>query len=277
MKPTKSNKSATSPVLASDKKNIIPMLAKSIQILERFRENPDGLTYSEVTTLCPNFSRVSIFRVLCSLERFGYLEKVHDNNRYVLGAKLVEFGRIAEARLELLQVAIPRLETLCKKYNENINLCTVKNRELVYFTTLESTHPLRVQARPNRRVAVYCSAVGKAILAHLPKGDIDRYLDTTSLVSITPNTITNKTELRRELQRINSRGYAVDNEENLEGVVCVGVPILNAAKIPVAGISMSGPSVRMSPECIVHAAADLKSAAKAIADKCTLPGKIAIV
>jgi DNA-binding IclR family transcriptional regulator len=276
MKPTKSNKSATSPVLASDKKNIIPMLAKSFQILERFRENPDGVTYSELTTLCPNFSRVSIFRVLCSLERFGYLEKLPDNNRYVLGAKLVEFGRIAESRLELLQVASPHLQKLLKKYNESISLCTVKNRELVYFTTLESSHPLRV-GRPDRRAAVYCSAVGKAILAHLPKGNIDRYLETTTLVGLTPNTITTKTELRRELQQINSRAYAVDNEENLVGVVCVGVAILNVDKIPVAGISMSGPSVRMPPERIVLAAADLKSAAKAISDRYPLLGKIAIV
>lgn len=252
------------------------MLAKSFQILERFRENPDGVTYSELTTLCPNFSRVSIFRVLCSLERFGYLEKLPDNNRYVLGAKLVEFGRIAESRLELLQVASPHLQKLLKKYNESISLCTVKNRELVYFTTLESSHPLRV-GRPDRRAAVYCSAVGKAILAHLPKGNIDRYLETTTLVGLTPNTITTKTELRRELQQINSRAYAVDNEENLVGVVCVGVAILNVDKIPVAGISMSGPSVRMPPERIVLAAADLKSAAKAISDRYPLLGKIAIV
>ena len=262
-------------MLTSDGKNIIPMLAKSIQILERFRENPDGLTYSELTTLCPNFSRVSIFRVLCSLERFGYLEKIPDNNRYVVGAKFVEFGRIAESRLGLLQVAIPHLETLRKKYNESISLCTVRNRELVYFATVESTHPLRV-GRPDRRAAVYCSAVGKAILAHLPKGDVDRYVETTALVGITPNTITNKTELRRELQRINSRAYAVDNEENLEGVVCVGVPILNVDKIAVAGISMSGPSVRMPPERIVLAAADLLSAAKAISDRCAFLGKSAV-
>jgi len=276
MKPTKSNKIATSPVPTSDRKNIIPMLAKSIQILERFRENPNGLTYSDLTTLCPNFSRVSIFRVLCSLERFGYLEKIPDNNRYVVGAKFVEFGRIAESRLGLLQVAIPHLEALRKKYNEGISLCTIKNRELVYFATLESTHPLRV-GRPDRRAAVYCSAVGKAILAHLAKGDIDRYFQTTTLVGLTPNTITNKTELRRELQRINSRAYAVDNEENLEGVVCVGVPILNVDKIAVAGISMSGPSVRMPPERIVLAAADLQSAAKAISDRCALLGKIPAV
>ena len=275
MKPTKTNRIATRPVLTSDGKNIIPMLAKSIQILERFRENPDGLTYSELTTLCPNFSRVSIFRVLCSLERFGYLEKIPDNNRYVVGAKFVEFGRIAESRLGLLQVAIPHLETLRKKYNESISLCTVRNRELVYFATVESTHPLRV-GRPDRRAAVYCSAVGKAILAHLPKGDVDRYVETTALVGITPNTITNKTELRRELQRINSRAYAVDNEENLEGVVCVGVPILNVDKIAVAGISMSGPSVRMPPERIVLAAADLLSAAKAISDRCAFLGKSAV-
>jgi len=163
----------------------------------------------------------------------------------VLGAKFMELGRIAEERIDLLPLASPYMEDLLSKFNENVNLGKVENFELIYLKTLESTHALRVHEMPNRRVAVYCSALGKAILAHLGDGQIDDYLRVTPLKRLTRSTVVRVAELRRELKRIREQGYAVDDEENLEGVICVGVPIFDGDNHPVAALSFSGPSLRM--------------------------------
>jgi DNA-binding IclR family transcriptional regulator len=211
--------------------------------------------------------------MLCTFERLSYLEKLHNDNRYVLGAKFVELGRIAQSRLSLLHVAIPYLEVLQEQFNENVNLALIQNGELLYLHTLESTQPVRVYERPNRRMAVYCSAIGKAILAYMRNTDIDSYLQTTRLVPLTATTITRVSEFRRELQSIRSRGFAIDNEENSEGVICVGVPVLDDQSRPVGGISLSGPSLRMEPKRITELGEELKNVAGKIAKKYSGYGK----
>ncbi len=240
------------------------MLVKSFELLEAFREHPEGLTYPELVRLYPQFSRVSIFRILCSLERTLYLERAHNTNRYVLGAKFIELGRIAESRLGLLEVALPHMEKLLSQFNENVNLGTVQNFELVYFKTLESGHVLRVHEMPNRRIAVHCSALGKAVLAHLGEEAVQQYLRTTPLTRLTPTTISSVAEFHRELKAIRERGYAIDNEENLQGVRCVAVPILDGQGRPMAGLSISGPSTRMADDRLVEMAGAMKQACAAV-------------
>ena len=244
------------------------MLVKSFEILEAFREHPHGLSYAEVVKLHPRFSRVSIFRVLCSLEGLSYLERSHNSSRYVLGAKFVELGRIAESRIDLLEIAIPYMEELLKKFNENINLARVQNFELIYLKTMESPQPLRVHEMANRRVALYCSALGKAIFAYMHKDGIAEFLRSTVLHKLTYNTIDNKSELRRELRRIKTQGYAIDNEENLEGVVCIAVPILDGAAAPIAAMSISGPSTRMRAEPMKRMKEALRAACESISARC---------
>ncbi len=244
------------------------MLLKSFELLEAFREHPNGLTYSELIRLYPKISKVSIFRILCSLEQIGYLETAPETNRYVLGAKFVELGRLAERRLDLLYVATPMLQGLLEKFNENVNLISIKNFELVYLKTLESTHPLRVQEMPNRRNAVYCSAAGKAILAFMEKDQIAHYLETTELVPLTRSTITRPDELRKELEAIRRQGYAMDNEENLSGVRCVAAPIINAKGLPIAAVSISGPSTRITAKQAPQMARVIKGTCDEISARC---------
>lgn len=245
-------------------RNVVPMLMKSFELLEAFREHPHGLTYPELLRLYPQLSRVSIFRVLCSLEQTSYLERIHNTNRYVLGAKFIELGKIAESRLDLLQVALPFMEELLERFNENVNLGAVRNLELVYFKTLETAHPLRVHEMPNRRSAVYCSSLGKAVLAFAGDDAIAQYLRMTPLLRLTANTITDAGAFRRELRAIRERGHALDNEENLEGVRCVAAPILNAQGRARAGLSLSGPVTRMTDDRLADMIPALKQACAAI-------------
>jgi DNA-binding IclR family transcriptional regulator len=240
------------------------MLIKSFELLEAFREYPKGLTYPELVRLYPQFSRVSIFRMLCSLEQALFLERAYNSNSYVLGTKFIELGRIAESRLGLVEVALPHMEKLLSQFDENVNLGTVQNFELVYFKTLESGHVLRVHEMPNRRIAVYCSALGKAALAHMGEEAVQKYLRTTPLTRLTPTTTSSAAEFQKELKAIRERGYALDNEENFQGVRCVAAPILDGQGRPLAGLSISGPSTRMTDDRLVEMARALKQACAAV-------------
>lgn len=227
-------------------KNLVPMLLKAFEILEAFRERRDGLTYMELVERYPRISKVSIYRILCSLEALGYLLKDDRSGKYELGTKFIELGKITEKRQDILRIALPYMERVLRKFGENVNLVKIESGELIYFATLEGNHPLRVTEMPSRRLAIHCSAVGKAILARLPEAEREETIGNLTLARLTPNTITSRRLLRQELEGIRVKGFALDNEENLIGVRCVGVPVVNAEGYPVAAMSVTGPTLRIT-------------------------------
>jgi IclR family KDG regulon transcriptional repressor len=226
--------------------NVVPMLMKAFDLLEAFREHPNGLTHAELEKLYPNVSRVSIFRILRSLESLSYLDKSEETGRFALGPKFVQLGQLAERRLELVDLAKPHMQEMLERFNENVNLGKLQNFELIYLKILESSQPLRVGVLPNRRNAIYCSATGKAILAHMGEDSVDEYLRLTKLSAFTKNTITTHDGFRRELEKVRKQGFAVDDQENVEGVRCIGIPLFDEGGHPIASMSFTGPSARMT-------------------------------
>lgn len=227
------------------KKNIVPMILKTFQVLEAFRENPDGLTYMELINRYPNISRISVYRILCSLEDLGYLNKNEETNHYQLGAKFIELGKITERHQDILRIALPYMERVLQKYDENVNLYKIERGELIVLDTLECSHPLRVMEMRNRRTSVHSSATGKAIMAYLPEREAEELIDSLDMRKLTPNTISSKKALTQELNAILRQGFAYDNEENLIGVRCVGAAIRNHSGYPIAGLSVTAPAMRM--------------------------------
>ncbi|MFB3906643.1 MAG: IclR family transcriptional regulator [Acidobacteriota bacterium] len=230
------------------KRHLVPMIIKSFDVLEAFRERPEGLTYKELVERYPRISKVSIYRILCSLEAVGYLRKDAESGKFQLGSKFIELGRITEKRQDIVRIARPYMERALEKFDENVNLAKIEGQDLIYLCTLEGSHPLRVIEMPNRLKSVYCSAVGKAILANLPEAEQTANIDNMAFVKLTPHTITSKRALRQELRKVVKEGYAVDDEENLIGVRCAGAAILNDRGYPVAGISITAPSSRLTAE-----------------------------
>lgn len=243
------------------------MLIKAFDLLEAFREHPNGLTHANLEKLYPNVSRVSIFRILRSLESLSYLEKSDETGRFALGAKFVELGQLAERRLELVELLKPHMQEMLLRFNENINLGKLRNFELIYLKILESSQPLRVADFPNRRNAIYCSAIGKSILAHMGDESVEEYLRLTKLTRFTANTITTREGFRRELEQVRKLGYAVDNEENVEGVRCIGIPLFDENGAPIASLSFTGPSTRMTDAKFKLLLEALQKARASIAEK----------
>ncbi len=226
-------------------KNRVPMIVKTFDIIERLREHPDGLTYMDLIERNPEIPRISIYRILCSLEILRYLEKDAVTGKYCLGAKFIELGRVTESRQDIIRIARPFLEDLCQKYGENVNLVKLVDGEYVRLDQIEGTHPLRVIEMTSRYDDVYSSAATKVILACLPQDECRQVVDEFQFKKLTPTTITSKRAFYKELETLREKGFGVDDEENLLGVRCIGAPIRDHDGYPIAAISVSGPSSRI--------------------------------
>jgi DNA-binding IclR family transcriptional regulator len=231
-------------------KNRVPMIVKTFEVVERLREHQEGLTYVEMIERNPEIPKISIYRILCTLESLGYLEKDPTTNRYGLGAKFFELGRIPEYRQDIIRITKPYMEELRAHYGENVNLVKLEAGEYVRLSLIEGTHPLRVMEVTSRSDDVYSSAATKIILAYCPEEMRREIVDNLKFKQLTPKTITSKRAFEAELEAVRKKGYALDDEENLLGVRCVGAAIRDHDGFPVAAISITGPSTRLTPKKI---------------------------
>jgi len=203
-------------------------------------------------------------RLLMILERHRMVEREPRSGRYRLGLRLFEFGAIAISRFNIRDYARPHLERVLFETEETVHLCVLDAGEVLYVDKVEPSRSVRMASKIGRLAPAHCSAVGKAMLAHLPERDLDEILKQRGLPRMTVNTIVTPAELKAELRTIRDRGYAIDNEEAEEGVRCVGAVVLGPNGRPAGAISTSAPSFRLTPERVPAVAESVCRAAKAI-------------
>jgi IclR family KDG regulon transcriptional repressor len=153
----------------------------------------------------------------------------------------------------ILRYASAALEYLARETKETIHLAALENGALVYLRKIESPRSLRVVSMGSsigESAPMYCTGLGKAILAWSSPAEQKKYISRRVFTRFTDATITSGEALLKELARIKKRGYAIDRQEHEVGVVCVAVPVFSAGCKPAAAISIAGPSVRMSEKVL---------------------------
>jgi DNA-binding IclR family transcriptional regulator len=158
---------------------------------------------------------------------------------------LFKLGNQAVARINLREIAKPHLITLMEETQESVHLAIPDDNQVLYLEKVEGPHALRMPSRVGRRIPMYCTSLGKAMLSCLGEDQIRPIIKSQDLRGYTPNTITKVDKLLTELRRVRKLGYAVDNEEIELGLTCVGAAIRNHAGEMVGAISIAGPSVRL--------------------------------
>jgi IclR family KDG regulon transcriptional repressor len=222
---------------------IVRSILRTIKILE-FLGNNEGSNVTEISKSL-GFPKSTTHGILFTLEKENMITK-DQHFRYHLGLKLFELGSMAQMGLEIRKIGAPFLKKLNAELDETVHLTVLEGNEVLYVDCLESSKRLRTYSVIGVRAPLYCTSVGKAILAFLEKEEIEHILNTTHLEKFTENTITDKAFLMDELNMIVQRGYAVDNMEHEEGLRCVGAPIWNRTGKVFAAISISGPSQRVT-------------------------------
>jgi IclR family KDG regulon transcriptional repressor len=186
-------------------------------------------------------SKSSVHRILQTLRARGFVKWNPDNARYSLGIKAFEVGCGILRSMEAHTVAKPVLEQLAVALGETVFLGVLDDTELVYIEKVDGRRPVKMYADIGARRPMHSTGIGKALLAHLDRAEIDRIIASKPLARYTKNTLTDPEALRQELERVRRQGYAEDNEETEEGLYCVGAPLFNYSGRPVASISVAVP------------------------------------
>jgi len=229
----------------AQKNDTVQAVDKAFRILEHLaREGECGVTD---LARAIGGQKSTAFRLLATLREAGYIQRDEDSEKYSLSLKLFRIGSGAIRSLDLNRAALPVVGRLAKLSSETVHLCILDNDQVLYLHKIESTFSLKVTmvSRVGFVTPLYCTGVGKVLLAWQEEEYIQRYLRDVRLVRFTESTITDPMALVSELQKIRIKGYAYDDEEHELGVRCAAAPIFDMYGDIAAALSVSGPSVRM--------------------------------
>jgi IclR family KDG regulon transcriptional repressor len=154
----------------------------------------------------------------------------------------------ANVKSNLQSKVAPYLHKLAECFHETVNFVVRDDDNVVYVEKIESPHSMRICTKIGQKLPMYCTAVGKAILAYSDEQDVQQVLDRAKYTKYTENTLTDKQAILNQLEEIRKVGFALDREELEYGLICVAVPILDFRSRPIGGISVSGPVTRMSEQ-----------------------------
>lgn len=245
-----------------------------LDILELLAAEPEGLTLSRISARL-GIARSSAHGLVHTLLRRGYLNH-HDAEKktYHLGVRLIQLGLNVGERLELRETARPVLESLVDATHDTGLLVVPDSGELLYVDKVVSeARDVRTDPRTSARRPLHCSSLGKALLASLSDEEVTEVVERLGLPRATLFSIVDRVKLFADLAATRRRGYAVDRQEAVAGVCCVGAPIRDYSGLSVAAISLStireffapgttGPAVAEAAVEISHAmgwAGDLRA------------------
>jgi len=186
-------------------------------------------------------------RFLMVLERHRMVERT-PGGKFRLGLRLFDFGNRAIEQYDLRDRAQPHLRRLVAETEETAHLCIMEASRVIYIDKIEPARSVRMITRVGASNPMHCTSVGKAILAFLPEDRAAEVVRRTKFERFTHRTIASAEALRTEMEKTRRRGYAVDDEEFEEGLRCIAVPLLDAQRLPVAAVSVSGPSFRVTAQ-----------------------------
>jgi DNA-binding IclR family transcriptional regulator len=252
--------------VASDSRYQVPNLERALEILEHLLDHPDGLTLAEITATL-GFPKNSVFRVTNTLLAKGYLHRDEHSRRFSLSRKLLTMGQLALADQPIVPTAIDVMQQCRDELRETVLIGTLVESEFVVMEQVLGAHPFKFSVDLGVRLTLHVSAPGKAMLAYLPENELDELLDQLPLTRFNENTITTRRGLLDELRQVRECGFALDRGEQLNGIHCVGAPVFNRHRQPVAAMWITGPADRVPKESFPVIGAKMKQFADTVSHR----------
>ncbi len=229
--------------------NTVQSLDRALEILETLAVEGRGLGVTELSQRV-GLHKSTVHRMLATFAEWGYVEKNSEDDRYRLGMKVIDIGSIYLNNIELKTEALPYLRELREKSQQPVHLARLEEGQVIYIEKVDVINSIRMYSQIGRRVPVHCTALGKAMAAHLGVGEIEEIIRDRGLVRVTEKTIVDRERFLEELKLTRQRGYALDDEENEAGIRCVAAPIMDYRGKVIAAISTSGPVEAFTYEVI---------------------------
>jgi len=238
-------------------------VAKALEILLLLRDR-ETIGIAE-TSRELGIARSTVHRLLGMLEQYEFAQRDPAGRGYRAGMALVSLGLAAVVRMDIRRQARPHMERLAGEVEETVTLMGLEGPNVRFLDCVESPRPIRVAGRTGLLRPAHCTSAGKAILAQLPPAELVRLYPEESLRRLTDRSIGSRRELLSALEQVRATGYATNLGESDAELVAVGVAIPHVAGRPHAGLGVSAPATRLSPEQIQRIADAATRTALAIA------------
>lgn len=211
---------------------------RALDVLQLLKDENKSMTTTQIS-IALDMPRSSTFDILYTLLQEGYIE--YDNKAlktYVLGLKVFEVG-VAYLNTDFAPIVRPFLEKIMAESRSTAFLAIENNCQLVYLDKVEAPTAIRTSAVLGSRSEMYCTGLGKALLATYPESKVRRIFNKADVKKHTENTITDFDALMKELEQTRVRGYAIDNMETDREVFCIAAPVFDMTGNAVAAISLA--------------------------------------
>lgn len=238
-------------------KNPVQSAERIFQVLEMLADNGE-MGLMELSTAL-GLHKSTVHRLLTSLIYMGYAKQNTKTQKYTLTYKLVNMsGKILE-RMDIVEIAKPYLERLSNLSGETVHLVRRDGNDILYIYKIEAkVGTIRMVSRVGMMHPMYCSGVGKAIMATLPEKEVKKIWDASVIERKTDKTIVRYEDMLTTLEEVRRKGYALDDEENEEGVRCIAASLRGYGKNVKYAFSISGPVSRMTKERVEELSTDMK-------------------
>jgi IclR family transcriptional regulator, KDG regulon repressor len=235
-------------------------LLKGLRVLEHLAQSeaPQGVTKLAREL---DMTKSNVHRTLQTLVSAGYV-RIGSGGTYECTLKVFELASPILARIDVRQVAEPFMRSLAEQTQETIHLSLLDRTEVIYLHKIESPHPVRAYSSIGGRAPAHCVASGKALLAYQEDDALKHFSD--PLPSYTSRSITTLTQLRKELEQVRVRGFAINRGEWRDSVCGLAAIVRDAMGRPVASIGISGPAERLQPAALRQYSEVVVDAARAL-------------
>lgn len=245
---------------------IIQSVERALKILNLFDEHTTELRITEISEKM-DLHKSTVHSLLSTLREYSYIDQNPEDGKYRLGLKLAERGNLVISNIDIRKAAHKFLLDLAAKTGQTVHLGILDGREGVYIDKVEGEQAIIRYSRLGRRLPLHSTAIGKVLLAYQEPQEIERLLQGYSYQQQTASTISNEAVFRKELEKIQQQGFAIDNEENEQGVQCAAVPIFKGKNKVLAAISISTLVSRVSNEELAIFIDILKAACQELSEQ----------
>jgi IclR family KDG regulon transcriptional repressor len=214
---------------------------KALTILDVFNQRNPFLSLQQLSKNT-GYPKTTLFRMLCSLEKFGYIRRKQEKGEVVfgLGWCFLEKANLVSEQMDIKELAKNEMISIRNETDLSVQLAIREGKEAVYIEQIPSFRPIRIYPEIGRRVPLYSAACPRVLLAYLPKNEQEILTRELDFERLTPNSIHNKPELNNSLSFIKQNGFSVSNGELLEGTTAIAVPLFDSHNEVIASLSVIG-------------------------------------
>jgi IclR family transcriptional regulator, KDG regulon repressor len=221
----------------------IQSVDRALSILSLFSATKTHLGITEIAKFL-NLTNPTTHGMVKTLQSRGFLCQDPDTKKYSLGTSSFELSHYFLGASKVYQAGAAAVHRLSEETGLNTRLAILEKDMIVIILTVYSRSERFQYLTIGPRVPLYCTSMGKAILARLPENDLTQYIENTSFHPFTSNTINDPKQLRENLKKVNNMGYTEDREEMLKNTFCIAAPLLDRNNFPLASLSLSsGPDL----------------------------------